>query len=123
MGDYCDKISILTDCNDVADYTKCNECKNTLYRQQCRNVSFKKDCSRINVPVIDGTKDSSEQDTCYACQNWMYSSKVMDGDLDNGLAQTAQYRDSVNIYGNEYTKTFYIVIGIVGILTCSYYIR
>ena len=102
-------VSLTTNCeyesaNDsTKNLTKCNDCKSFLYGTQCQGITFDVDCS--------------------ACQNRMYQTKIVEGDLDNAMAQMGDYQDTANRYGNEITKTAYITIGIIGLLIVSYSIR
>ena len=111
-------ITLTTDCSLAENPTECNNCKTFLYGSICQGVSFDTRCD-------DDTSrpDGLSSVDCYACQNRMYQAQIVEGDLDNAMAQSGDFIDSTNRYGNEITKTFYIVVGIVGILTCSYYIR
>jgi hypothetical protein len=111
-------ITLTTNCTLATNPTECNNCKTFLYGTKCQGVTLGTMCDDDNTrPYGVSNVD------CYACQNRMYQTRIVESDLDNAMAQSGEYRDSVNRYGNEITKTFYIVIGIVGVLTYSYYIK
>jgi hypothetical protein len=114
-------ITLTTDCSLAANPTECDTCKTFLYGSKCQGVSFNTICKDDNTNTSRPAGLSSVD--CYACQNRMYQAQILEGDLDNAMAKSGDYIDSTNRYGNEITKTFYIVVGIIGLLTCSYYIR
>lgn len=112
----CSDIKFPTDCSKNKDPIQCNECQTVFYETKCQSVSFNTDCE-------NSRPEGMSRYNCYACQNRMYQAQIVEGDLDNSMAHMGDYHDSVNRYGNEISKTFYIVVGIVGVVACSYYIR
>lgn len=82
----------------------------------CIKVSLKTDCM-VNPP------DGMDTSNCFLCQNGMYENQILNGDLANSTIENGRYQDTVFGYWNETSKTVYLTIGLVGILTCSYYIR
>jgi hypothetical protein len=81
----------------------------------CVKVSLKTDCM-VNPP--DGNTSN-----CFLCQNTLYENQILNGDLANSTFENGRYQDTVFGYWNETSKTVYLTIGLVGLLTCSYYIR
>jgi len=117
MSNACSNITLKTDCTlDEQNQEKCYACQRLLYDTKCASVDLTTKCAT-------DTPSSIDTETCYVCQNFKLQDTIANDSLANSFAENADYIDSDFRYWNEISKTVYLSIGIVGILTCSYYIR
>ena len=77
----------------------------------CAGVSISTNCQKY-----------SEIDECYKCQNNIYMTALQAPDNLESI-DTGYNNDIHQIFRNETIITFYLTIGIIGILTSAYYIR
>ena len=109
MSGTCDGITLKTNCESDT----CFACQRVLFDTTCVDVSLTTNCA----------KDKSDNESCYIFQNFKLQDTITNGNLANSLAQGKNYDDAYFTYWNEISKTIYVSVGILGILTCSYYIR
>ena len=76
----------------------------------CAEVSISTNCQKY-----------SEIDKCYECQNNIYMTALQSGNLES--IDTGYNNDIQLLFRNESIITFYLTIGVIGILTSAYYIR
>ena len=74
------------------------------------------------VSISTNCQDYGDIDECYKCQNNIYMTVLQNpGSLES--VDTGYSNDIHLLFRNEAIITFYLTIGIIGILTSAYYIR
>jgi hypothetical protein len=110
-----EEYTLVTDCDNTSDRTACFAKQREIYETTCAPISLTTDC-KTDIP---GGLDTGN---CYICQNIQLQNAITDGSLANSLP-IGEQEDAYFTFWNEVYKTVYLSIGIVGILTCTYYIR